>query len=52
MLYDVFDLSRPGHAYSRPSISLFQARLRSGVMQVPPYDSPQVVKVSGGAAHA
>ena len=52
MLYDVFDLSRPGHAYSRPSISLFQARVSRGVLEVPPFDSPQVVKVSGGAAHA
>ena len=52
MLYDVFDLSRPGHEYSHPSISLFQARVRSGVMRVPPFDSPEVVKATGGAAHA
>ena len=52
MLYDVFDLSRPGDEYSHPSISLFQARVSGGVMNVPPYDSPEVVKVTGGAAHA
>jgi CRISPR-associated protein Cas5d len=52
MLYDVFDLSKPGHEYSTPAISLFQARVCAGVMQVPPFDSPEVVKARGGAAHA
>lgn len=52
MLYDVFDLSRPGHEYSPPSISLFQASIAAGVLEVPPFDSPEVVRVSGGAAHA
>ena len=44
MLYDVFDLSRPGTAYDRPSISLFRARLRNGVLDVPEYTSPEVLK--------
>jgi len=52
MLYDVFDLSRPGDAFSLPSISLFQARIAGGVLDVPAYGSPEVVKVTGGVAHA
>ncbi len=52
MLYDVFDLARPGNAFSKPCISLFQARVRGGVLQVPPYDSPEVIKVTQGAVHA
>lgn len=49
MLYDVFDLSRPGHSTDRPSISLFQAQIQDGVLRVPPYDSPLVHKPIGGA---
>lgn len=52
MLYDVFDLSRPGDAYSPPCISLFKAQVQGGVLEVPRYDSAEVVKVTGGAAHA
>ena len=52
MLYDVFDLSQPGHEYSPPAVSLFKASIKGGVMQVPPYESPEVVKLRGGAAHA
>lgn len=52
MLYDVFDLSRPGDEYSPPSISLFKASIAAGVLKVPPFDSAEVVKVAGGAAHA
>jgi CRISPR-associated protein Cas5d len=44
MLYDVFDLSRPGTDHSKPSISLFRARVVAGLMLVPDYDSPEVLK--------
>lgn len=45
MLYDVFDLSRPGTCDSLPAISLFRAKLEQGVLEVPDYDSPDVLKV-------
>lgn len=48
MLYDVFDLRRPGTWQSPPQISLFDARLSGGVLQVPDYDSAEVLKVEGG----
>ena len=44
MLYDVFDLSRPGTCDDPPSVSLFQAVLRGGVLGVPDYESDQVLK--------
>ncbi|MBQ9082965.1 MAG: type I-C CRISPR-associated protein Cas5 [Clostridia bacterium] len=45
MVYDVFDL----HDFSvskktKPKLSLFHAVLKDGVLEVPPYDSPEVVK--------
>lgn len=49
MLYDVFDLSRPGRATDRPCISLFRARVEGGVMDVPEYESPDVLKGGGEA---
>jgi len=49
MLYDVFDLSRPGSAEDAQSISLFRAVVRDGVLDVPEYDDPAVLKVSGRA---
>ncbi len=49
MLYDVFDLSRRGSSADRASISLFPAVLKSGVLQVPSYDSAAVHKPQGGA---
>lgn len=49
MLYDVFDLSRPGSAYDRPAVSLFSATLAGGVLAVPEYASADVRKVPGGA---
>lgn len=48
MLYDVFDLSRPGTSDARPAVSLFRAEIRQGVLAVPDYDSPDVLKVPGG----
>jgi CRISPR-associated protein Cas5d len=50
MLYDVFDLGRPGSAHSAPAVSLFRAALQGGVLRVPEWESPDVLKVPGGAA--
>jgi CRISPR-associated protein Cas5d len=47
MLYDVFDLSRPGESLKEddsPFISLFRAEARSGVVEVPPFESDAVRK--------
>lgn len=44
MLYDVFDLSRPGSAEDKPCVSLFRATVTSGVLEVPEYESDQVLK--------
>ncbi|MBF6593304.1 MAG: type I-C CRISPR-associated protein Cas5 [Thermaceae bacterium] len=49
MLYDVFDLSRPGSSTDKPSISLFEAEISDGILHVPPYSSSQVRKPRGGA---
>jgi CRISPR-associated protein Cas5d len=49
MLYDVFDLSRPGTAHDRPAVSLFRAAVRGGVLDVPDYASPDVLKAPGGS---
>jgi|SRR5579862_1862075 len=45
MLYDVFDLSRQGASHDAPSVSIFRARVTSGLMEVPPFSSPEVRKV-------
>ena len=44
MLYDVFDLSEPGTDESPPCISLFRAKVESGVMRVPDYKSDEVLR--------
>jgi hypothetical protein len=44
MLYDVYDLSRPGSNMDKPSISLFRASIRNGELKVPSYESPAVLK--------
>lgn len=44
MLYDVFDLSRPGSPESAWHISIFRARVEDGVLRVPPYESEEVLK--------
>lgn len=44
MLYDVFDLSRPGASKDTPSVSVFHAQIRNSVLQVPDYDSNHVRK--------
>lgn len=48
MVYDIFDL----HDYEirkkvRPQLSLYHCVMRQGVIQVPPYDSPEVLKGAG-----
>ena len=48
MVYDVFDLhDNAVRAKAKPRLSLFHAVLRQGVLEVPDYDSPEVLK--GGA---
>ncbi len=44
MLYDVFDLAQPGNDESAPSISLFYAEIKDGVLLVPDYESAEVRK--------
>lgn len=48
MVYDIFDL----HDYEirkkvRPQLSLYHCVMKQGVIQVPPYDSPEVLKGAG-----
>jgi CRISPR-associated protein Cas5d len=50
MLYDVFDLAQPQGPDAKPCISLFHARVLAGVLEVPNYESDQVLKV-GKAVH-
>lgn len=47
MLYDVFDLSRPGTDQDDASVSLFVARVRNGVFEIPEYEDDAVIKVRG-----
>ncbi len=49
MLYDVFDLSKPGKSDDLPAISLFRAKVENGVMRVPRYEDAAVIKLPGGA---
>jgi len=44
MLYDVFDLSRPGTSEDEPCISLFRASVEQGILKVPDYESDEVLK--------
>jgi CRISPR-associated protein Cas5d len=46
MVYDTFDLSAPNSNHASASISLFRARVRQGVLVVPPYLSDAVLKPS------
>ncbi len=48
MLYDVFDLSKPGLSTDQPRISLFRAGVKNGVMLVPEYENDEVLKGNGG----
>lgn len=44
MLYDVFDLTKPGRPSDPPCISLFKPVIRTGVMLVPDYEADQVAR--------
>lgn len=45
MVYDVFNLHKwDVTKQTEPEVSLFHARLNEGVMEIPPYDSPEVLK--------
>jgi CRISPR-associated protein Cas5d len=48
MLYDVFDLSKAGTSNDPPSISLFQANIQNGILEIPAYSSSAVQKPKGG----
>ncbi|MDY6796010.1 MAG: type I-C CRISPR-associated protein Cas5c [Actinomycetota bacterium] len=49
MLYDVFDLSKPGCNTDEPAISLFHATVENGVMTIPEYENDgEVLKAIGG----
>jgi hypothetical protein len=48
MLYDVFDLGATGHNRSRPSISLFHAFLRRGILEIPGLFESSGKKIPGG----
>ena len=44
MLYDVFDLSRPGESTDNARVSVFRSLVTQGVLEVPPYESDLVRK--------
>lgn len=44
MLYDVFDLSRPGECTDNARVSVFRSVVKKGVVDVPPYESKLVRK--------
>ncbi len=51
MLYDVFDLHRiEPLSKEKPYISLFRARVENGVLEIPDFDSTEVLKPGGGNA--
>ena len=52
MLYDVFDLRPANDRYARPSISLFRARVVGGVLDVPSFESDDVLKPEPGERRA
>ena len=49
MLYDVFNLSKVGTSNDPPSISLFEAKIKNGILEIPAYSSNAVKKPKGGA---
>lgn len=44
MLYDVFDLSKPGSSFDKPFITVFDAKVTQGHLQIPPFESEAVRK--------
>lgn len=47
MVYDVFDQSRPGRNTDKPFVSLFRAKVEHGVLDVPGWHDPRVLKPEG-----
>jgi CRISPR-associated protein Cas5d len=52
MLYDVFDLRQMNNHESEPFISLFRARVVAGVLDIPPFESDDVLKPGPQARRA
>jgi CRISPR-associated protein Cas5d len=48
MVYDLFDLAKPGSSDDASSLSLFRARVENGVLEVPAYSSDEVRKLGIG----
>jgi CRISPR-associated protein Cas5d len=44
MVYDTFDLRTAGDCYAPPFVSLFRAKIVAGVLDVPAFDSDDVLK--------
>jgi CRISPR-associated protein Cas5d len=44
ILYDVFDLSRPGDSTDEARVSVFHAKIEGGVLTVPPYEDDFLVR--------
>lgn len=51
MLYDVFDLGKENSPDAAPMVSVFEAQVRRGVMEIPAYQDPRVKKTAE-AMHA
>lgn len=49
MVYDIFDYPRDIEVKKKPTprLTLFKAVMTHGVIEVPPYDSPDVLKIGG-----
>ncbi len=52
MLYDVFDLRRETVSDGKPFISVFDAHVVNGVLEIPPFESDRVRKPERGASDA
>ena len=48
MVYDTFNLSQQNDRLTLPFISLFAATIRGGVLRVPPFEDPCVLKPADG----
>jgi CRISPR-associated protein Cas5d len=44
MLYDVFDLRRVNNEFAKPFVSIFKAKINNGILDVPDYFDPKVLK--------
>lgn len=51
MLYDVFNLSKKGYKNDPPFITLFNAQIRNGILNVPDFTDDSVRKPTGGSHH-